>query len=182
MVRVFTLLILAALFFVNGCRKQVSTLQDTPKNPVEKTVVEEANPFEGLDTSSEVSFVEADLASELAEKVKQNLQTVYFDFNSYQINSVSIEKLVVAAKFLKENMGLRILIKGHCDERGSSEYNMGLGEKRAKAVKDFFLNYGIQPIRLEATSLGKEQPAIPMCGDDSCHMKNRRAEFAVLGR
>lgn len=184
MLKLFPIFFSASLLLmVIGCRKQVSTLQDIPVNTVKDTAAtQQVNPFEGIDTSDEVSFEEADLASEIAEKVRQNLQTVYFDFNSYLLNNDAVNKLNIAAKFLTENAGIRILIQGHCDERGSSEYNMGLGERRARAVKEYFLNYGLQPIRFEITSLGKEQPIVSFCSDEPCHNKNRRAEFLVLAK
>lgn len=172
--------VLVVLMMVSGCRKQVSTLQDVPKVAENIIESEQINPFEGIDTTDEISFVEADLASDLAEKVKKNLKTIYFDFNSYSFNADAIDNLNTASRFLTDNAGIRVLIQGHCDERGSSEYNMGLGERRARAVKDYLLNFGIMAIRLEITSLGKEQPAVYGCTDESCHIKNRRVEFIVL--
>lgn len=155
---------------------------DVPRDPVQKIATPQPDPFAGVDTSDEVSFNEADLAAELASKVKENLNTVHFDFNSFNLNDDAVQKLITAAKFLKEYSGIRILIQGHCDERGSSEYNMGLGEKRARAVKDYLLNLGILPVRVEVTSLGKEQPVVPACNQESCHWQNRRAEFIVLAK
>jgi peptidoglycan-associated lipoprotein len=164
---------------INGCRKQVSTIQDS--NSAD-TSFHEINPFSNVDTSSNATFKEAMLSDELAQKVKEALQTIYFEYNSFQLNADATEKLQKIAEFLKQNTGLRILIAGHCDERGSSEYNIGLGENRARVVKEYLLNIGIQPIRLETTSYGKEQPASANCHDDLCHSKNRRDEFRVLAR
>lgn len=153
---------------------------ETPRDPVQKTINSQPDPFAGIDTSDEVSFKEADLASELAMKVKQYLCAIQFEFNSYQLNDDAVQKLLNAAKFLNEYSGIRILIQGHCDERGSSEYNMGLGERRAGAVRDYLLSLGILPIRIEMTSMGKEQPVVFGCTDEACHRQNRRAEFVVL--
>lgn len=170
-----------ATVFVYGCGKQVSTLMDVSRDPVQKAAPQ-TDLFKGVDTTDEVSFAEADLASELASKVKENLNTIHFEFNSYSLDEEAVQKLLTAAKFLNEYSGIRILIQGHCDERGSSEYNMGLGERRAKAVRDYLLNLGILPIRIEVTSLGKEMPLITGCTDESCHWQNRRAEFKVLAK
>ncbi|NLL14425.1 MAG: OmpA family protein [Fibrobacter sp.] len=166
---------------VCGCRKQVSTLMDVPRDPVQKAAPQ-PDLFKEVDTTDEVSFVEADLASELASKVKENLNTIHFEFNSFSLNEEAVQKLLIAAKFLNEYNGIRVLIQGHCDERGSSEYNMGLGERRARAVRDYLLNLGIMPIRIEVTSLGKEMPLVTGCTDESCHWQNRRAEFKVLAK
>jgi len=170
-----------ALLSAYGCRKQMSVIQDTsPK--VDTTSRAKVDPFANVDTSGNAVFKEASLTDDLARQAAEALQTVYFDYNSFQLNSESTEKLQKAASFLKQNAGIRILIQGHCDERGSSEYNMGLGEKRAKAAREYLQNIGIESIRIETTSFGKEQPVQSYCTDDACHAKNRRDEFKVLAR
>jgi peptidoglycan-associated lipoprotein len=166
-----------------GCRKKTPLIEDTQK-PVPKveTTFTEPEPFKSIDTSDDASFREADLDEELQRKIRENLKPVYFEFNSYDITGLSSENLRTAARFLSDNSGMRVLIEGHCDERGSSEYNMGLGENRARAVKNYLTNYGISSIQVEITSWGKERPAIGMCADDGCHAQNRRAEFKVLAK
>lgn len=170
-----TLLIMS----LTGCRKQTSVLQDIPKDKIDSTF-QEINPFANVDTTDEADFREASLSGDLAQRAKEALQTIYFDYNSFQLREDAIERLKIIAAFLKENAGLRILIEGHCDERGSSEYNMGLGESRAKAVREYLLTIGIPSIRVETSSLGKEQPISAGCMSDDCHSKNRRGEFKVL--
>lgn len=166
-------------FLVVGCNKQKSTLQEIPQ----RDTTTRAPDFSGVDTTGGADLREANLTEELAKKAKDALQPVYFAYNSSQLDPIAVERLVIVAAFLKNNPGLRILVTGHCDERGSSEYNLGLGEGRSDAVKRYLANYGIQSIRLETSSMGKEQPAIPNCGgDESCHAKNRRAEFMVLAK
>lgn len=167
------------LLSVIGCRKQTSVVQDTNKAD---TSFQDINPFANVDTSDDATFKEAVLSEELAQKVKEVMQTIYFDYNSFQLRPDAIERLQKIAAFLKEHKGLRILIAGHCDERGSSEYNMGLGESRAKVVKEYLLNIGVEPIRIETTSFGKEQPVTPNCRQEDCHSQNRRDEFKVLAR
>ena len=175
------LVLIVLMIGVVGCRKQVSTLQDVSSVPVDSTF-KDPQPFAYVDTTDEAIFREAQLADELDRKVREMLTPVYFEYNSYQLTSQSLDHLAEIGVFLKENSGLRVLIQGHCDERGSSEYNMGLGERRSRAVKDYLQNYGLMPIRIEITSLGKEQPAIAGCADEECHSKNRRSEFKVLAR
>jgi len=168
-----------------GCGGGTTTrgLDDATGNDIPAdTNFQEVQPFSSIDTTDEAVFDEAELSEELARRIKEALQPVYFDYNSFKLSSESIEKLTNIGTFLKENAGLRILIEGHCDERGSSEYNIGLGENRARVVKDYLVNYGIKPVRLEVTSMGEEQPAVMMCGDEACHAQNRRAEFTVLAR
>jgi peptidoglycan-associated lipoprotein len=91
--------------------------------------------------------------------------------------------LETIASFLKDHPSVRLMAEGNADERGSSEYNMGLGENRAKAVKNYLTSYGISSDRVETTSYGRERPANSNCGeDDACHAKNRRVEWRVLAK
>lgn len=171
------------IFFTVGCKKQQTTLQE-PK--VEKTPVDtsfkEPKGFDNVDTSDEASFTEAELDEQMRQLVKENMKPIYFGYNSFVLTDFEKDQLATAGNFMLKYPNLRILVEGHCDERGSSEYNMGLGENRAKIVKEYLVNFGIEAIRFETTSWGKEKPAEPGCGDDQCHQLNRRAEFKVLAR
>ena len=173
--------LLVLLLMISGCRKKVSTLEE-PKPDVVPERVDVKPEFAEIDTSDDVSFNEAELEAEFKRKVDENLRAIYFEYDSYVLTQESIEKLAVASNFLMEHSTLRLLIEGHCDERGSSEYNMGLGENRSRVVKDYLANYGIPAIRLEITSWGKERTVTYGCTDDECHSKNRRAEFKVLSK
>ncbi|MFP4165389.1 MAG: OmpA family protein [Chitinispirillaceae bacterium] len=173
------------LLLSTGCRKQKSVLKDaTEKTPVEEadTNFQEVFDFSDVDTSSEAVFTSAQLSEELTERAREALKPVYFEYNSYDLSSQSMERLTKIAKFLKENGGMRILIEGHCDVRGSSQYNIGLGENRAKTVKEYLINYGVDKIRMETTSFGKEKPVESSCSTEECHSKNRRSEFRPLAR
>lgn len=169
---------------VIGCRNMKSTLEQTnaPAVPGADTTFVETSGFQNIDTTDDAVFEEAQLAQDIERKAREMLQPVYFAFNSFQLSPEGIERLAAVSTFLTDYPQLRVLVEGHCDERGSSEYNMGLGEKRARSVKEYLVNYGITAIRLEITSWGKEHPARPYCTDDACHGLNRRAEFKVLAR
>lgn len=169
--------------FTAGCKKQQTTLQEpaVEKTPVD-TSFKEPEGFDNVDTSDDASFNEADLDEEMKRLVKENMKPIYFGYNSFVLSEFEKEQLAAAGNFMLKYPKLRILVEGHCDERGSSEYNMGLGENRAKIVKEYLVTFGIQSIRFETTSWGKEKPAEPGCGDDQCHQLNRRAEFKVLAR
>lgn len=112
--------------------------------------------------------------------IKANLTTVFFDLDSYELTDAAMDQVIAAARFLNTKENLRIRLDGHCDERGSSEYNMGLGEKRALAVRKLLVDYEVDSRRIETTSFGKEQPLTYGCGDDVCHGQNRRVEFTVI--
>jgi peptidoglycan-associated lipoprotein len=107
-------------------------------------------------------------------------EIVFFEYDSDEITPTAEDKLQSKAAVLRANPGVRLRIEGHCDQRGSTEYNLALGQRRAEAVRAYLLNLGIDGARLSTTSFGKERPL--MEGDDEESLaRNRRAEFAVTG-
>lgn len=104
---------------------------------------------------------------------------VYFGFNNSSLTDETREALSHNAKYLRHHEDARIQIEGHCDERGSTEYNLSLGERRALSVKKFLSKLGINPDRLEIISYGEERVNDPGVTDEA-HAKNRRAEFMKL--
>lgn len=107
------------------------------------------------------------------------LKDIYFDFDSHNLTSDARETLRANASWLKSNPAARAEIEGHSDERGTNEYNLALGAKRAQTAKDFLATLGVTAERLSTISYGEE---IPMCKDasESCWQRNRRARFVVL--
>ncbi|NDE14741.1 peptidoglycan-associated lipoprotein Pal [bacterium] len=103
---------------------------------------------------------------------------VYFSFDDYTVNASSQTQLTKMAEQMKANKGTVIQVEGHCDERGSIEYNLALGERRAQAVKNYLTNLGVEPARLSTISYGEERPASEG-HDEAAWQKNRRAEFNV---
>ncbi|MBL7684891.1 MAG: peptidoglycan-associated lipoprotein Pal [Deltaproteobacteria bacterium] len=106
------------------------------------------------------------------------LKTVYFDFDQYNIRSDAGSTLKQNASWLKDNANINVIVEGNCDERGTNEYNMALGERRANAVKDYLVNLGIAVSRLSTVSYGEEKPVCTE-HDESCWSKNRRADSVV---
>lgn len=109
------------------------------------------------------------------------LQTAYFDFDSYRINGESRTALKANADWLKANPKAEIQVEGHCDERGTVEYNLALGERRAAAVRSYLQKLGIAKKRISTISYGKERPLDPG-HDESAWSKNRRASFVITSR
>ncbi len=106
------------------------------------------------------------------------LRTVHFDFLSDSLNERTKAPLEHNKLFLENNSKIYVQIEGHCDDRGSSQYNLALGERRAKAVRDYLRAKGIASRRMTIISLGKEKPL--MDGDsDEARSKNRRANFVI---
>ena len=107
------------------------------------------------------------------------LKDVFFDFDRYDLKPDARDTLKTNADWLKRNPSARIEIEGHCDERGTNEYNLALGAKRAQTAKDYLVTLGITSERLSTISYGEE---IPVCREqtDSCWQQNRRARFVVI--
>jgi peptidoglycan-associated lipoprotein len=159
-----------------GCSKKVTKVQEPIQKPAPAPKVEAPAPAPAPSDSFNVE--------DLDSKTREILVPIYFSYDKYDLNSESVGKLEKIAPFLQGKTSLRVLIEGNADERGSSEYNMGLGESRARTVKNYLTTYGIAESRLEITSYGKERPAFPNCGgdDDPCHAKNRRVEWKILAK
>jgi len=101
---------------------------------------------------------------------------VYFEFDKFNLNSKSLQTLKGAVSAMKDNQSIRITIAGHADERGTREYNLALGQRRADAVKDYFVLSGIDRNRISVKSYGEERPA-SFGSDEVSYSKNRRAEI-----
>ncbi len=107
------------------------------------------------------------------------LQTVFFDFDKSTISGGERTKLQGNADWMKKNSGYKMTIEGHCDSRGSNEYNLSLGERRANAVKQMLIDMGVPTSRLTTVSYGEEKPLVQ--GDsDAAMAKNRRANFVPV--
>ena len=101
---------------------------------------------------------------------------IFFDYDSYQVAEPSKGTLEKVAEYLGKNPGATVTISGHTDDRGTTEYNLMLGDQRAKAAHDYLVRLGIDPIRIKTISFGEERPAAPGEGEDNWS-KNRRDEF-----
>ncbi len=106
---------------------------------------------------------------------------VYFAFDNYQIPPSEYGKIDAAAEFLRHNENVVLVVEGHCDERGTIEYNISLGEYRAQSVRSYLLSLGVEPDRVQTASFGKEKPAVLGSGESVWRL-NRRAEFAFYRR
>ena len=102
--------------------------------------------------------------------------TVYFEFDSFKLSSKSIQTLRSAVTAMKENSSIKITISGHADERGTREYNLALGQRRAESVRDYLAVNGVSKSRVSVKSYGEERLAVEGL-DELSHSKNRRAEI-----
>jgi peptidoglycan-associated lipoprotein len=108
-----------------------------------------------------------------------SLSTVYFDFDSYALNDGAQSELRKIAQSVKGAGAVKIQVEGHCDERGSNEYNLALGERRARAIQEFLVSEGLTASDLSTISYGEERPAAQGSTEEAWS-KNRRGEFRRL--
>ena len=108
------------------------------------------------------------------------VQDVYFAFDQYDLDDESMGLLSRNARAMKE-AGVVILISGHCDERGTIEYNLALGEKRSRAVRDYLVSLGVPAGQLKITSYGESKPFSQGSNEDAWS-KNRRSEFRIISQ
>lgn len=181
---------MAALVF-GGCANKETVKSEEPLPVTAKTEPakaeqikpEAAKPVEQPYTQPEENKIVAAKTTETPEVIAPAatvmLETVYFDFDKSELRQDSRDVLSRNAEILlKSKLGANIKIEGHCDERGSAEYNLALGERRAKSVQQYLLSLGVQPDRLSVISYGKEKPAV-QGNDEGSWAKNRRAEFLL---
>jgi peptidoglycan-associated lipoprotein len=109
------------------------------------------------------------------------LQSINFEYDRASLSADAKQKIQGNAEWLKSKSGVSMQIEGHCDTRGSIEYNLSLGERRAQAVKNYMTSLGVSAQRLTIISYGKEKP-LSMGDSESDHMKNRRANFVPLAQ
>jgi peptidoglycan-associated lipoprotein len=108
----------------------------------------------------------------------EDFKPAFFDFDSYKLRDDARQALDQDAKLMRDNSSVQVTIEGHCDERGTVEYNQALGEKRAQAARDYLTGAGIDASRIQMVSYGKERPFDPG-HDESAWAKNRRAHFVL---
>ena len=106
---------------------------------------------------------------------------VYFGYNNYQLEASEYGKMDDVANYLQSNARAVLVVEGHCDERGTEEYNMSLGEYRAQSVRDYLIRSGIDAERIQTASFGESRPAVPGSGE-AAWSRNRRGEFALYSR
>ncbi len=160
---------LVAVLALVGCSKRAApvpppTPAETPPTPSETTPPAPAPTEPTTPSTPAVSG--------------SDFQPVFFDFDSYTLTDAGRGALDGSARVLRDNPEVRVVIEGHCDERGTVEYNQALGERRALAARDYLVAAGIADGRLQTVSYGKERPFDPG-HDESAWAQNRRAHFAL---
>jgi len=164
-----------------GCAKKVETASETVSPPQERVAPVAPVPSESAKKEEMPVVKEAEVVPQEAPAPATPLALldIPFDYDKFAIRPDAKTILEKDAKWLQANSQVKVQIEGHCDERGTSEYNMVLGERRAKATKQLLTAIGIDAKRLSTISYGKERPVCTE-HDESCFAKNRRAHFVVV--
>ena len=121
---------------------------------------------------------EASSMSEAARRAAFEDEEIHFDFDKYVLTPQAMMILDDKAAYLREHSGVRVLVEGHADERGSNEYNLALGDRRANSAKNYLVKSGVAASRITTISYGEEQP-LCMQQNESCWYRNRRGHFSA---
>lgn len=172
-----------------SCAKKKVTMEAEPmeeERAVEDTAAQQAAEAEAARREAEMAKMsEADRQREeaamMAEEARMRAfveENIHFDFDKYVLTPKAMMILDEKASYLREHPAVRVLIEGHCDNRGSNEYNLALGDRRANSAKNYLVKSGVAESRITTISYGEEQP---LCTEntESCWWKNRRDQFQV---
>ncbi len=135
----------------------------------------------GEDEWANLTINQADTPDAAAQFMATNgFDRVFFDTDRSELYWRSENALKAQARFLEANPDLTVVIEGHADERGTDEYNLALGERRANAAREYLIAQGLDPFRIEVVSFGEERP-VETCSDESCWSQNRRSVAVIKG-
>ena len=182
---VITLLLVLSLAIITGCPTKppataptapapVERIEPPPSPAPEKVVEPPPRPY----VEQKVQETEIDDLIRRQNSSREFLRTIHFDFDKYDIRDDQVPILQANASWLKAHSDLKLVIQGHCDERGTIEYNLSLGDRRARSVKKYLADLGVSEDRMRTVSYGKERPIDPG-HDDDAWAKNRRGEFEL---
>lgn len=185
----YILILACGAFFAGGCAKREMVKRDETGAPAVAVKAVETSPAtKPLPVEPGIKgerIKEDPVADRISNEIKNaamleaNLERIYFDFDSYLLAPAARDTLAKNAKIMKENGGARYLIEGHCDERGSDEYNLALGDKRARSAMQYLVTMGVAADKLDIISYGEEKPVDPDHTEEAWAV-NRRDEFVMM--
>jgi peptidoglycan-associated lipoprotein len=156
---------------------RIEVFQSPEVRPAKEIPEEEITEERLVEIETEIETEEAEAPIYIEEKIV--FEDIHFDFDKYDIRPDAKPLLQGAASWLRKNTFAKILIEGHCDERGTNQYNLALGDRRAKETKDYLTALGLVSDKIEMVSYGEEKP---LCTEktEECWAKNRRVHFVIL--
>ncbi len=171
--RWFLMALMVASVAVSGCRSKPKT--GTGLGP-------DGNPL-NVNSTGVLSGEDINMGSEhlAGTEVRGQFQSVYFAYDSSTVADGERAKVEEVASFLRNNANKALVVEGHCDERGSNEYNLALGERRALAVRAYLVGLGIGADKIQTKSFGEEQPVAMGHNEESWRL-NRRGEFVIIAQ
>ena len=167
------LVVMFAMVLAFSCAKKKEVTTKAPQKPVPPAQRKVEKPM------VKPSAPEKQLVQKKKEEFKP--ESIYFDFDKATLKPEAKEVLRRLAQWMKENPNVVIRIEGNCDERGTEEYNLALGQRRAHSAKNFLISLGIDPSRLKTISYGEENP-VCFEHNESCWWRNRRCDFKIIKR
>jgi peptidoglycan-associated lipoprotein len=170
-IHVALLLIIPGLMLTTACTKKPKTPPGTMSQDQSKQATSDAGDVKSDDLDEAARLKEQALNQFLNENVQ-------FAYDSYALDGAAQEVLKTKAAWLQENVDAKVLIEGHCDERGTVEYNLALGDRRAASCKNFLITLGVDGARLSTVSYGEERP-VDMGATEAAWAKNRRSQFVI---
>ncbi|WDP85919.1 MAG: peptidoglycan-associated lipoprotein Pal [Desulfobacter sp.] len=173
--------LVAGLFMTVSCSqktmvKDPTTVEDQAKADAEKAARLEAERIKAQELQDKMAREQA--AKIAAAKSRFVNQNIHFDYDSAELSTMAKMLLKEKAEWLTANPAVTVVVQGHCDERGTTVYNLALGERRALAAKSYLENLGVSEGRLDMISYGEEQPLDP-AQTEAAYRKNRRAQFVI---
>lgn len=166
-----TMLIVAPIMALSACS---STDSATDASGSSSSLGGSGSSMGGVETGSVSGMLTPEEQMRMKQEELRRENVIYFDFDRSEVSPLSADILLAHGNYLLENPSVRILIEGHSDERGTPEYNIALGERRAKAVAKYLQAMGVQPAQMSIVSYGEEKPQDLTRTDDG-FSKNRRA-------
>ena len=162
------------------------TTASVPPVAATTTETQVTNPPDFVQTETQPNVTVTTLPSDIAElnrvaEERGYLQDAFFDFDASTLSSDAQAALTASANWLRQNAQYNVLIEGHCDERGTEQYNLALGDRRANAAKEFIVALGVDAGRIRTVSYGEERPFDPG-HDETAWGKNRRAHLVIVGK
>ncbi len=177
---VSVIIVIGMLFLVGCAPKTVETIQQ-PATPItERSLSDQDSMGRRGITEEELARVERERLLREQQQITDDsfAKDIYFEYDSYAIKPSELPKIDAVGNYLKQNRDINIIAEGHCDERGTIDYNFALGQKRAEAAKAYLVKMGIDGGRIKTISFGKEVP-VDAGHNEEAWARNRRVHFKI---